>query len=741
MLGQTWNSHRKLWMLGLLLVLWAFGPTASAAAQGSAGGAVIGTIADAQGGVLPGVTLTLRNVDSGVLRSGVTDGSGLYRLPGLPPGRYDLTAELPGFASIEVPGLTINIGLELRRDLTMALEGLAETVTVTGEAPMIEATQTEVASIITQEQIAMLPIADRQPISLSLLLPGTSMDSTSVRRSQPNIGAGGAGNTMNIYHVDGGMNMSNNSGQQHLEVPQGAIQEFKVNVSQATAEYGAIGGVVLTATKSGTNLFSGEAFEYFRDKSLNAFNQIQLQRHDDFGDPKPDYRRNTYGMALGGPIIQDRLHFFVAAERSKRETSFTVNTGAPEFYGSLEGNFPSLYERRAFFGRADLQINPQQNLFIRYTYDMEIIDCEGCGGSTSATAGVIVRSPRDSNLIGHTWVIGNRMLNEFRSQIPPSHLNHRQGPAGLELYTGPPGQFSAERFANFKDVFVFPSTVWGNNGWSVVWTDRFEIRDDFSLPVGDHNLKVGGAFVNLHSPEEQSTNRGRWVFDEDQFFDGSAAAMANLTNPIQFTASFPPGLRDMRNHWIQGYVQDEWRVRDNLTVNLGLRYDNQYRAFNQHLDFTGRERLRELINPDSRGDNNNFGPRAGFAWDVTDDGRRVVRGAYGVYYQYVMQGGMRPEMVALLQNTVNISNPGYPDPYGGLTPDAFVAASSRPNVRIMDDDLRNGTATDYSVGYSHELAPSLALHVDGVYADVQDLTEEARTNTPLNGVSPFSTWG
>ncbi len=299
-----------------------------------------GTIRDAQGGALPGVSLTLRNVESGVVRTAVSEGDGTYRLPGLPPGRYELAAELQGFAN-DADARTSRSRSASSCSVTsrMALQALQETVTVTGEAPVVETTRSEVASVVTQQQIESLPIANRQPISLALLLPGTSMDMTSVRRAQANIGAGGSANTMNLYHVDGGMNMSNNSGQQHLEVPQSAIREFRVNISQSSAEYGAVGGVVLTATKSGTNRFSGEVFEFFRDKSLNALSQIEKERHDQLGEPKPDYTRHSYGGALGGPIIRDRLHFFAAFEKSSEKATATVNTGQPQFYSALEGSF------------------------------------------------------------------------------------------------------------------------------------------------------------------------------------------------------------------------------------------------------------------------------------------------------------------------------------------------------------------------------------------------------------------
>jgi Carboxypeptidase regulatory-like domain len=170
----AWSVLRKTCLLTLLCAC-VLGTAVPVTAQGGAA-MILGTVADAQGGVLPGVTLTLRNVESGLTRTTVTEENGTYRLPGLLPGKYDLTAELSGFANAEAKDLTITIGLELRRDLTMALQGLQETLTVTGEAPVVETTQTEVASVVTQEQIESLPIANRQPISLALLLPGTSMD-------------------------------------------------------------------------------------------------------------------------------------------------------------------------------------------------------------------------------------------------------------------------------------------------------------------------------------------------------------------------------------------------------------------------------------------------------------------------------------------------------------------------------------------------------------------------------------
>ena len=147
-------------------------------------------------------------------------------------------------------------------------------------------------------------------------------------------------------------------------------------------------------------------------------------------------------------------------------------------------------------------------------------------------------------------------------------------------------------------MYVFPSLTWGSTGYSNNRTERWDISDDLTLSMGGHTLKAGGAFLRFRSNEESAHNIGTWTFGTDQFFDGSAAAIRNLRTPIQFTASFPPLPRHLRADWIQTYVQDEWRVLPNLTLDFGLRYENLHKAFNNHITFDGRPRLAELIDPD-----------------------------------------------------------------------------------------------------------------------------------------------
>src|SRR5262245_47087932 len=167
------SSHT--FRLATLVVALQLGHALPAHAQ-AASAVIAGTIADTQGGVLPGVTVTVQNADSGTVRTAVSEADGAYRVPGLAPGRYTLTAELPGFQTVSVKDITLLIGQEYRRDLQLGLSTLQESVTVTGEAPIVEATKTEVATVVTQEQIATLPVQDRTALSLSLLLPVTRLD-------------------------------------------------------------------------------------------------------------------------------------------------------------------------------------------------------------------------------------------------------------------------------------------------------------------------------------------------------------------------------------------------------------------------------------------------------------------------------------------------------------------------------------------------------------------------------------
>src|SRR5262249_41511559 len=213
--------------LGLLIV-------APPAFPQGAGAAVVGTITDAQQAVLPGVTLSLRNAETGVTRTTVSEADGRYRFPALPPGRYELKAQLAGFTTVEVSDIVLTIGLELRRDITMNIRSVEEAVTVTAETPLVDSTKSDVAAVVTGQQIALLPVNTRQFLNLALLMPGTSQDASRPYYNNIAIGAGGTFYS-NGFVVDGVTNTWAEQGEPRQNIPSGAVQEFRVNTMQFKA--------------------------------------------------------------------------------------------------------------------------------------------------------------------------------------------------------------------------------------------------------------------------------------------------------------------------------------------------------------------------------------------------------------------------------------------------------------------------------------------------------------------------
>ncbi len=376
----------------LLVGLMGLGVVSSAFAQG-AGASIEGVARDQQGGVLPGVTVTLRNQDSGVTRTSVTATDGRYRFLALAPGRYHLNAALSGFR------------IEGRRrhhdhDRTVVDAGFLDGPPVRARVGHRKWSGADGGHDQERGGRGRDATADPDPPRQFETVPepcladaGTSQDASRSFYNNVTIGAGTSFYS-NGFLVDGVNNTWAEEGEPRQNFPQGAVQEFKVNTSGFPAEFGlATGGLVQIVTKSGSNRWSGEGFEYFRDKSLNALNLYEEQRHDEFGDPKPGFRRNQFGGSLGGPIIQDRTHFFVSAERTVTDQFFTVSTGKPQFYSALEGTFLAPVTSDLFVGRVDHQINSDQTLFFRYGQEGGKKTCLGCGGTAAANAGFDFQKP------------------------------------------------------------------------------------------------------------------------------------------------------------------------------------------------------------------------------------------------------------------------------------------------------------------------------------------------------------
>jgi Carboxypeptidase regulatory-like domain len=713
-----------------------------------AGASVEGVVKDEQGGVLPGVTVTLRNLDSGVTRTSTTQPDGRYRFLALAPGRYHLSAQLSGFASKEVGDIQITIGLSVTQDFTMGVQAVQESVTVTGEAPTVDTTKSEVAGVVTQQQIQTLPVNSRQFLNLALLMPGTSQDAARSFYNNVTIGAGTSFYS-NGFLVDGVNNTWAEEGEPRQNFPQGAVQEFKVNTAGFPAEFGlATGGLVQVVTKSGSNRWSGEGFEYFRDKSLNALNTFEQQRHDQFGDPKPDFRRNQYGASLGGPIIQNRTHFFVSIEHTKTDQPITVSTGKPQFYSALEGTFPAPVTSTLFVGRLDHQFNPDQTLFFRIGAEGGKKTCLGCGGTGAANAGFDFQKPAHSSVVGHTWVVSPTLLNEIRFQY--AYAEYQVIPGGQQPFTTvgdyPPERISIDRI---QRSLYLPSLSYGNGFDEIGPEKRYQFKDTVTLSHEKHSVKLGVDFSHIPFADDALYNlNGYYVFGTDQFLDGSPQSIANLTSPTFFGASVPAVNSSLPTQHLALFVQDTWRPVSNVTVNFGLRYDRQFGSFNEDITLDPRvvaavEALGSTANNKSRGDKNNFGPRVGVVWDPGGNGNTVVRAGFGIYYDNIRTlNNMIGEQRNFSQFTIAIVNPPYPDPYQGQDPLTF-ASTAPANLNVLADNFRNPQAENYSAGLTQKLTAEMSIHVDGVYVHSSGdrIKYDLNLPNPATGIRPLPQYG
>jgi hypothetical protein len=716
------GEHRNLAVLSLLLTFFAVG-TLTAGQAGT--GAITGTVTDAQGGVLPGVTITLRNQETGVTRTTVSEADGAFRFQALNPGRFTLTAELSGFSTIEVRDIEMTIGLGLKQDLTMQVQSLAETIVVTGATPVVDTTKSEVSGVVTQQQIETLPINSRQYLSLALLMPGTSMDSTRPFFATVNVGGSVTFNSTGNL-VDGVINNFAEDGEPRQNLPEDAVEEFRVSNVQYKAEFGlATGGIVQVVTKSGTNALHGTAFEYFRDKALNALGVFETE--------KPEYKRHQYGGSLGGPIVQDRYHYFAAFERTKVDEFYTVETGLPQFYSAVHGTFPKPFTRNLYFGRVDGQITNTQSFFVRYAHEDERSTCNSCGGTIASTAGFDQETPRRAFVLGHTWVRGTRQLNDFRFQY--ARAAYYISPAGTEVWKDI-SDTSPARTDRLTRQFGFPSLTYGSSNDQIGPESRWQVKDTYAITLPSHDLKFGIDISHMPYKYESTGNPlGTYSFSRDQYFDpNDPASVAALTGAATFSASLPPVTTSHPNSYYVAFVQDDWKLHDDVTINLGLRYERLYGAANEDLDPSIFPIEIPYIDVSVRGDANNFGPRAGVAWDILGTGRTVVRGGYGLYYGHVRILGNLSEFRNYQQFSVNITNPAYPDPYGGRDPASFIV-SGPANITVVANDYVQPYSHQFNVGVSHQLIGDYSIHVDGVVTN----TDHDRKILDINARVPGAT--
>lgn len=719
----------RTWMRSLLTLVLLGVVSGTAFAQNAQ---VIGTLTDSSGGVLPGATITARNDETGLTRTAVTEASGDYRLPALPPGRYTVTAELQGFTTETRQNLVLVIDQTVTVDFMLKPATVAETITVTGEAPLVDTSASTIATSVTNEQIQDLPVASRRWIDLAMLTPGVSQDNIRgfFYRGNVNIGAG-TREYSNGFVVDGVNNTWAQMGEPRQNFAMDSIREFKVSQSTYKAEYGlATGGLLTVVTRSGTNDLHGSGFNFFRDKSLTARTVFEAQR--------PEFRRWQYGGTLGGPIVRNRTHFFGAVEYTDENQFFTVNAGGR--FPQHEGTFLSDQYRWTYSARVDHQISPTQNLFARVSQEVEYRPIITAGGRVHPTNSFDFAVPRDSYVVGHTWIIGPRILNDLRVQY--AYAKYEVAPP-YSHGSWEPGYFGDDRLGFCTAVFNYPSLGLGGCGNSQMGPERrWQIRDDIGWTMelgGMHQWKTG-VDVSLISfrGDNLGSPLGTWTFPRDAVYDVND----RTTYPTQWVSSLPTYGEIPVKHFAT-YVQDDWQVADRLTLNLGLRYDVQFGSYNEDLaDLLGR--IGDELGPsfstfpvaipfhqgsEDRGDRNNFGPRAGVAWDATGDGRTNVHAGYGLFYDNMRTLTNFGELTWPQSRQIIISNPSFPDALQGRSRDQFVSTAP-PNITVMDNDNVSAYAHQVSTGVSRMVGRDFGVTADVIVVNRRSDRDTVDLNLP-----------
>lgn len=733
-----------IWLAILAAVILITGP---AFAQTTGDAEITGLVKDPSGSAIPGATATLTNQDSGVTRIFKSDADGRYRFAAVLPGRYSLKVEATGFVTATIADIVLNIGAFVDHDVSLTVGGVQESITIEGAIPPIDVTKSDVSGVVSNGQIDTLPINTRQFINLALLEPGTSQDSS--RTFYNNVQMGGAGHYWsNGFSVDGVTNTWAEMGEPRENFPMGAVQEFKVNTIQYKADQGlSAGGVVNIVTKSGTNQFHGEAFEYARDQIFNRDDKFTKAADANVGLSKAPFRRDQFGGDAGGPIVKNKLHFYVAFERTQTATAYTIFIpGATSAdYSSFQGVHDRPIRDQMFDARVDYQLSNNQHLFARYSQEWNFISWNGCGGTSMYDCydGSI---PRHALVAGHTWTPTSTVVNEVRFQY--AYSAYLLSPSGTPIFTQL-GSYPPARLNALQTALIFPSFSWGNDYADNGVETRWEGKDDVSIVKGSHTLKLGIDFS--HVPfEDDSPNAyaGQYTFAHDHYFNpndpASLAALVASNDATVFTATRPQITTKDPTSELGFYIQDDWKVRRNFTLSLGVRYDREFNALNEFFNTSSLAGLpyNPIVpipgegNPANRHSNKNFGPRIGLAWDVRGTGKDVIRAGYGIYYENLQTLQNFGELRNYAQCSVLITNPAYPNPFGAQTWQSFCSTAA-PSPTILDPNYRNPYTQELNLGYSRELTHDFSIHVDAAASHTLHGYRTVDLNYPVNGVRPY----
>ena len=690
-------------------------------------GELTGTVRDETGAALPGATITITHLPSGLTRVAVSGASGRYRALLLPVGPYRIEAELSGFAKLIREGVVVTIGSAPVIDLTLPLASVTEAITVTAETPIVETSRAVASTTLNQEAISTLPINGRDFRDFAKLSP--SVQVTPGLRSTLRIG--GQQGDYSGFQVDGA-DMTNGFFAEYagsvetknFAISQEAVQEFQVLTNGFNAEFGrSTGGLLNVVTKSGTNEVRGGAFAFFRDSGLKAV--------DPFGNPSDTFSQQQFGAGIGGPIKEDKAFYFIAFDaqqlddqvitRYRRDVS---GIAVPEYgitnLADLEGVNPEVQDLLTIFAKVDFDISAGHRLTVRYNRSQnDTINFTARGQSIVAAAAENFEdfnNTATSVVASLTSVIGTNAFNEFKFHYI-HEVRPREAKADLPevqiLDTCLAGCFGRE--------FFLP--IVGDN-------NRIQLTDSFSYLFGDHDVKFGADWnsTELTNNAFIGWSRGSYWFLSLEDFQ-ARQPFAFIFR--QFFEPFGENNSTTDNYWTHElglFIQDKWQPTPNLTVNFGLRYEAQYNG-DPKLPIRNPDGTLGMVRQAPGGelmpipqtianDTNNLGPRFGISWDPSGDGRTVVRGAAGVYYGRTATIFMPTGGSGFRDSTsffFGALPPGanFPDTPPSVIPVTPGLVSSQGFVA---EDFNNPRVLNVNVGVEHELIPNLSLGADFIWS-------------------------
>ncbi|MGD1149057.1 MAG: TonB-dependent receptor [Thermoanaerobaculaceae bacterium] len=692
-------------------------------------GALTGTFTDGTA-PLPGVTVTVTNPATGFTRSTVTDIDGNFRFPALPVGKYTLKAELAGFATVTAEGVEVMVATERKFVVTMKPSKVAEQVTVTAEVPLVETTPA-IGTVVSQNQLESLPLNGRQFANLGVLAPGTMLgyntDPTKPNQLVVELN-GGSGRNVN-YLMDGGDNTDDTIGGALQNFNLESVQEFKIQTMQYKAEYGSSSGGVLTViSKTGTNDFHGSAWEFARRKSLNSETESEKLA----GSGKADYSRDQYGASLGGPIVNDKVHFFATYEKTKVDQSYIVESGgiAP----SLDGQaVPIPSDDNLATAKVTWDVNPQNYLQVRYGYQKN--DTKYGFGSTSAPDHLgTVTNKYSSILAGYTAQISSDELNEFVFQ-----------------YTKFNNAITAD---SQNELLYYPNGfATGQNFYTPQHTNqvKYQYKDDFSFSktIGSstHDFKAGVAFIDEPTLGGDSTWGIPGVYT---MIPGPVGGPTWVVEDITKYGGFSGDSTPTKQY--SAYFQDDWKVSPNLTFNLGLRYDyydalalNQstsplWQLLSTQTQYNYKE-LQPFKNSSGlKNDPDDWAPRLGFSWDLNGDDKHILRGGVGRFYAFPYTNATILFAASAVQSTYGVAYE-VTDPNGIRNPDGTFFQPGQPlppcptcslstpaPYDVASPNLKPPRSDQVSLGYSWQVSSSLGFTADAVRVWYRDLPYRYKAN-------------